>query len=140
MAYSNITTAVFISQPSRIGQPEPGTHGTWEPNTDVYVTAEGLIITVELAGIRGEDVEITSEANRLHIRGERPDCCRSPGCRFLVMSINFGPFAVSVELPAGFALDQARASYLNGFLRITVPPVPAAAPKKPRRSPVRANA
>jgi len=139
MAYSNITSAVFISQPSRAGQPEAGTHGTWEPNTDVYITEEGLIINIELAGIRGEDVEITSEGNRLHIRGERPDCCRSPGCRFLVMSINFGPFAVTVDLPPGFALDQARAAYQNGFLRVHVPATAPAA-KKVRRLPVRANA
>ena len=139
MAYSNITSAVFISQPARLGQTEAGTHGTWEPNTDVYVTEEGLIINIEVAGIRGDDVEIVAEGSRLHIRGERPDCCRSPGCRFLLMSINFGPFAVTVDLPEGFSLDKARASYLNGFLRIAVP---ASAPgsKKPRRLPVRANA
>ena len=139
MAYSNITAAVFITRPSRVAEQEAGTHGTWEPNTDVYVTEEGLIINVELAGIRGEDVEITAEGNRLHIRGERPDTCRAPGCRFLVMSVNFGPFAVSVDLPSGFALGQARASYQNGFLRVIVP-APHPAPAKPRRLPVRANA
>lgn len=138
MAYSSITSAVFIAQPSRSAQPEAGTHGVWEPNTDVYITEEGLIIHVELAGIRGEDVEITADGQRLHIRGERPDCCRSPGCRFLVMNINFGPFAVSVDLPPGFALEKARASYLNGFLRILVPAA-RTTPAKPRRSPARAN-
>jgi HSP20 family protein len=139
MAYSNITSAVFIAQPSRLRQPEAGTHGTWEPNTDVYITEEGLVINIEVSGIRGEDVEIIAEGTRLHVRGERPDCCRGPGCRFLLMSINFGPFAVTVDLPEGFALDHARASYLNGFLRILVPAC-APASKKPRRLPVRANA
>lgn len=139
MAYTNITSAVFIAGPARMGHAEAGTHGTWEPNTDVYITEEGLIIVVEVAGIRGEDVEVVADGNRLHIRGERPDCCRGPGCRFLVMSINFGPFAVTVELPEGFALEQANASYLNGFLRIIVPPR-TPAQKKSRRLPVRANA
>lgn len=138
MAFNSITSAVFITQPSRIGQPEPGTHGTWEPNTDIYITPDGLIIQVELAGIRGEDVEITAEGNRLRIRGERPDCCRGPGCRYLQMSINFGPFEATVDVPPGYPVEQARATYLNGFLRIAVPPG-TPAPRKPRRSPARAN-
>ena len=73
MAYTNITSAVFIAGPARMGHAEAGTHGTWEPNTDVYITEEGLIIVVEVAGIRGEDVEVVADGNRLHIRGERPD-------------------------------------------------------------------
>ena len=43
------------------------------------------------------------------------------GRSFLLMEINYGPFERFIELPAGYDLGQARAAYLNGFLRIDVP-------------------
>jgi HSP20 family molecular chaperone IbpA len=52
----------------------------------------------------------------------RPDCCRAPHCSFLVMEITYGPFETVLELPAGYDLSNAKAIYVNGFLRIDVPP------------------
>jgi len=39
----------------------------------------------------------------------------------LVMEISYGPFESVLELPAGYDLSQAKAAYVNGFLRIDVP-------------------
>lgn len=93
----------------------------WEPNTDIYATDSGLVIKVELAGMRSENLEITVEGNQLRISGNRPDGCRAAKCSFIAMAINYGPFETVMELPAGYDLSQARAAYLNGFLRIDVP-------------------
>jgi HSP20 family protein len=93
----------------------------WVPNTDVYVTEDALVIKVELAGMRKEDLELTVERNRLTITGHRPDNCRAPKCKFLVMEINYGSFQSVIELPPGYDLSQAKAAYQNGFLRIDVP-------------------
>lgn len=97
------------------------TEAHWAPNTDVYVTESGLVIKVELAGMRREDLELTIEGNRLRITGHRPDGCRAPKCKFLVMEINYGSFESVIELPDGYDLAQAKAAYQNGFLRIDVP-------------------
>ena len=93
----------------------------WVPNTDVYTTDAGLVVKVELAGMRSEHLEITVEGNRLRISGNRPDGCRAAKCSFLVMEINYGPFESVLEVPPGYDLSQAKAAYLNGFLRIDVP-------------------
>lgn len=93
----------------------------WVPNTDVYATDNGLVIKVELAGMRSENLEINVEGNRLRISGTRPDGCRSATCNFIVMEITYGAFETVLELPPGYDLSKARASYLNGFLRIDVP-------------------
>ena len=37
------------------------------------------------------------------------------------MEINYGSFESIIELPAGYDLCQAKATYQNGFLRIDVP-------------------
>jgi HSP20 family protein len=102
---------------------EGSTRPHWEPNTDVYATDNGLVVKVELAGMRSEHLEITVEGNRLRISGDRPDGCRAAKCNFLVMNINYGPFESILEVPSGYDLSLAKAAYLNGFLRIDVPMV-----------------
>ena len=102
----------------------------WVPNTDVYSAETGLVIKVELAGMRREDLELTIEENRLRISGQRPDGCRAPKCKFLVMEINYGFFESVIELPEGYDLSQAKAAYQNGFLRIDVPVVSRQSAKK----------
>jgi HSP20 family protein len=92
-----------------------------EPNTDVYVTEAGLVIKVELAGMKKEDLQLVIEGNKVKISGNRPDGCRSPKCKFLVMEINYGAFESVVELPDGYDLPHSKASYQNGFLRIDIP-------------------
>jgi len=94
---------------------------SWTPNTDVYATDDGLVIKVELAGMRSDHLEITVEGTRLRITGTRPDGCRAPKCSFLVMEISYGPFEVALEIPPEYDLSHARAAYLNGFLRLDVP-------------------
>ena len=108
----------------------------WIPNTDVYAVEDRLVVKVELAGIRREDLELTAEMNRLIISGFRKDCCREPNakCRYLVMEINYGAFESVIELPEGYDLNCAKAAYQNGFLRIDIPyrvPVPTPAKSIP---------
>jgi HSP20 family protein len=93
----------------------------WVPNTDVYITDGAIIIKVELAGMQRENLELTIDGPRLRISGSRPDGCRPPQCKFLVMEINYGGFESVIELPQGYDLSRAKAAYQNGFLRIDVP-------------------
>ncbi|HWF19948.1 MAG TPA: Hsp20/alpha crystallin family protein [Verrucomicrobiae bacterium] len=111
------TSVHFVQRPSVVGERQ----AHWVPNTDVYVTDDGLVIKVELAGMRSENLQITVEGNKLRISGQRPDGCRAAKFSFLAMEINYGPFENILELPAGYDLSLAKASYLNGFLRIDVP-------------------
>jgi HSP20 family protein len=114
-----------LSEPRR----EAGGQTHWIPNTDVYTTEEGLVVKAELSGVRREDLVITHEGNRLLISGQRPDGCRAPGSKFLVMEINYGAFECVIEIPAGYDLPNALGTYHNGFLRVDVPLV-AKAPSK----------
>jgi HSP20 family protein len=120
MAMCKVSSTLHFSKRSHSSGKEAETH--WVPNTDVYVMESGgIVIKVELAGMHREDLELTIEGNRLKISGQRPDGCRAPKCKFLVMEINYGAFESLIELPAGYDLSQAKAAYQNGFLRIDVP-------------------
>jgi HSP20 family protein len=111
----------LYSQSLPEGRRDAGGQTHWIPNTDVYATEDGLVIKVELAGMRREDLELAVEGNRLMITGQRPDGCRTPGSKFLVMEINYGAFECVIEIPAAYDLAQAKAAYQNGFLRVDVP-------------------
>jgi len=121
MAMCKVSSSVHFMTRSAVGSHEPVARAHWVPNTDVYATDNGLVVKVELAGMRSEHLEITVEGNRMQIAGNRPDGCRAAKCNFLVMEINYGPFESVLELPPGYDLGQAKAAYLNGFLRIDVP-------------------
>ncbi|HNQ72545.1 MAG TPA: Hsp20/alpha crystallin family protein [Verrucomicrobiota bacterium] len=134
MAITKVSLSTeFVTRASTISGRDSAVNGHWVPNTDVYATSTGLVIKVELAGMRSENLEITVEGNRLRISGDRPDTCRAQKASFLVMEINYGPFESILELPSGYDLGQAKASYLNGFLRIDVPLIAAASPPKSTR-------
>ena len=102
-------------------QPAGDGESQWTPNTDVYVTENGLVMKVELAGMRKDDLQLVIEGNKVRISGQRPDGCRAPKCKFLVMEIDYGAFESVIELTDGFDLVNAKAAYQNGFLRIDIP-------------------
>ena len=121
MAMCKVSAVHFVHQSSVVREHASSPHAHWSPNTDVYSTDEGLVIKMELAGMRSEHLEITVEGNKLSISGERPDGCRAAKFNFLAMEINYGPFEKVLEIPHNYDLSQAKASYLNGFLRVDVP-------------------
>ncbi len=116
-----VNSPLYGQRLSVIARPASAGEAHWVPNTDVYVADGQLVIQVELAGMRRSDLELIVEGNRLMICGQRPDGSRGPKCKFLVMEINYGPFECVFEIPPGFDLNQAKAAYQNGFLRIDVP-------------------
>jgi HSP20 family protein len=131
MAVTKVSSSTqFVTRASAVSGRESAANGHWVPNTDVYASDSGLVIKVELAGMRSENLEVSVEGNRLRISGDRPDTCRAHKASFLVMEINYGPFESVLELPNGYDLGQAKACYLNGFLRIDVPP--ATPPPQPK--------
>ncbi|MBI5772236.1 MAG: Hsp20/alpha crystallin family protein [Verrucomicrobia bacterium] len=119
--YKATSSLQFIKTTRAGSDREHAVETNWVPNTDVYVTDGGVVIKVELAGLRKEDLELAIEGNRLRISGYRSDGCRSAKCNFQLMEINYGAFENCIELPPGYDLGRAVAAYQNGFLRIDVP-------------------
>ena len=123
MAVTKVSSTIhFLSRNTAMSSSGETATGRWTPRTDVYLSDNGLVVKVELAGMKSDSLEIIVEGQRLRISGVRPDCCRGPHCNFLVMEINYGPFETVLDLPAGYELARAKAMYVNGFLRIDVPP------------------
>lgn len=93
----------------------------WSPATDLFETAAGLVITVELAGLRRGDLELQVTGQELCLRGVRRDRFSPPEGRPLQRSIRYGTFESRLTVASDFDLTAARASYQNGFLRVEIP-------------------
>lgn len=99
---------------------------SWTPNTDIFLDEESLVIQVEAAGMRLEDLQLEVdkvEDNRLWVTGSRtPERLNHPSrCKFILVEIHLGDFRFYIDLPAGYDLKRADAKYHNGILRVEVP-------------------
>jgi HSP20 family protein len=97
---------------------------TWEPAVNVYEDAGSLMVCVELAGMRREEIDVQVLPGTLTIRGTRadPDPPEEEGpCRLHLLEIHHGQFSRTISLPENLDVDGARAQYRNGYLWVRLP-------------------
>ena len=107
-----------------------GTLPSWDgtkfsPPTDVYETEEAIIVTIEVAGIQVDDLQVSlSEADHLLIVAGRR---RSRVLEDQIVTVHRleipnGAFVVTVALPGPLEpAVEPTAEYDDGFLLITLP-------------------
>lgn len=101
------------------------TAGTWQPQTNVYETRRAYHVCVDLAGLSAEEIDVQCVSpQRVSISGHRsqprpPDAAGVLSVH--VLEIDEGPFRRELELPEPIDMDAVEASYLKGFLWITLP-------------------
>ncbi len=103
------------------GLPTLASHTAWTPNTDVFETAECLVVRIELAGVAREELEINLGDRLLLVRGHRREPCRQGQCTFRQVEIDYGTFERHILLPRPIDPGRARAHLCNGFLQIELP-------------------
>jgi len=84
---------------------------------DVYREGNEIVIEGALPGARLQDLELTCEDGLLTIRGELSPVDRD----FAVQEIPRGPFSRTLALPVECDVEDARASFENGIVRIVLP-------------------
>ena len=109
--------------------------GSWGPAMDIVEDADGLLLELELPGLTGDDVEITTEKGVLTIRGEKRTVRQRDGVRAITTERAHGRFARSLQLPQGVDDAKIEAEFEHGLLRVRVP---RAALPQPRKVEIRA--
>jgi HSP20 family protein len=94
---------------------------TWQPAIDVYETDKDIVVLVELAGIKEDEVEVIVHNNVLIVRGERKDIKQGIRRTYYQMEILWGPFERDITLPASVNVEQIKAFYHHGFLEVILP-------------------
>lgn len=101
----------------------------WSPKVNVSESPECVIISVDLPGIRQEDIAIHMENNNLILKGERKAEVACEGEIFHRIEKAYGAFQRSFSLPMSVQRDQIKANLKDGVLRIMLPKRDEAKPK-----------
>ncbi|MFW5708692.1 MAG: Hsp20/alpha crystallin family protein [Chloroflexota bacterium] len=90
------------------------------PPFDVVETADQIVVMVEVAGMRGDDFNLTLTRDLLVISGvrHRPDF--EPGA-YHRLEIGYGEFRIPIPIPWSVQTDAVEATYREGFLTVNLP-------------------
>jgi len=102
----------------------------WAPALDIAERTDAYLVTVELPGVKLDDLEITLEDGLLTIQGERQFTGESSEQQYHRVERSSGAFHRSITLPAHVEADAVEASMEDGVLRILVPKAEEAKPKR----------
>ena len=123
------------------GQPQGSDRATaWAPALDISERKDAYLVTVELPGLKPEDLDITMEDGLLTIQGERQFTSESSEQQFHRVERRYGAFRRSITLPAHVMAEEIQASFEDGVLQILVPKAEEAKPKRIRVRPGRMEA
>jgi HSP20 family protein len=92
----------------------------WQPDVDVYETPGEVVVRVEIAGVRSEDVRVTVDGDVLRISGVRAPRDAVDIERLHQMEIAAGPFERRVRIPVEFERERVTAHLADGFLTVSL--------------------
>ncbi len=100
------------------------------PHTNVAETEKGFEVTVELPGMKPEEVTVEMKDGRLWVAGEKKEEKEEKGKTFHRVERHYGEFRRVIPLPVAVEEEHVEAKFTEGVLRITVPKAVKALPKQ----------
>jgi HSP20 family protein len=117
------------TQQSETGRATPvGRRVTYTPQVDILEQPEGLVLYVDLPGVKADSVEVDFERGELTVRARREAVKRPGPC--LVEEFEPGDFYRAFLISQDIAADQVTAELKNGVLTVRCPRSPAALPRR----------
>lgn len=99
-----------------------GVSGECAPAVDVFETAAGVEVVVDLPGVSLDAVRVLIKGTALLIVGEKtPTFCPTADATFHLVERGFGRFARAVRLSGALDASRASATLESGELRVLVP-------------------
>jgi len=102
----------------------------YAPAFEVKETKEAFLFKADLPGVKEADLEVALTGNRLTIGGTRAAEEETKNETIYVYERAYGTFTRMFTLPDGIDAEHVRAELKDGELRITVPKLAAAQPRK----------
>ena len=103
---------------------------SWIPHVDVREEAERFIVTADVPGVEGKDLEVTAEKGVLTIKGQRHSDKTASKDGFESVERASGTFLRRFTLPESVDVDAIRATHVNGVLEVTLPKRPQEQPRR----------
>ena len=100
----------------------------WLPSVDIHEDNDGYHVSVDLPGVKPEEIEVTAHNNVLSIRGKRE--ITNDNKELKRSERIFGSFIREFSMPENADLENVRAQSEHGVLQIVVPKTPKSEPKR----------
>lgn len=95
----------------------------WWPAVDLVETEDEMILTADLPGIDPKAVRIEVRKDSVVLEGRVEESREESDERYWLQERRMQSFHRTISLPAETDPDQAKASYKDGILRVTMPKV-----------------
>lgn len=113
---------------NRLMNKSDGFLSKWSPPFEMFERGNQLFVCADLPGIKRENIKVGIEDKCLTIEGERLQKFAEEGKNFYRSERSYGNFRRRISLPKGIDTTDAKASFKNGVLEISM-----AAPQKGAR-------
>lgn len=101
----------------------------YRPVADIIEGKEGVVVQIEMPGVRSEDVEVSVERRVLTVRG-RGRVTAPEGFRLVYSEYGEGDYERAFTLSQDIDEGRIAAAMKNGVLTLTLPRAEAAKPRK----------
>ena len=118
-----------------LGEFADGADVSWIPRVDIHEEDARFVVTADLPGVEGKDIEVTADKGVLTIKGERRSEKKSSKDGFERVERASGSFLRRFTLPESVDPEAIKASHVNGVLEVAIP---KRALEQPRRIEVQA--
>jgi HSP20 family protein len=96
----------------------------WSPNVEIFQRNSELVVRAELPGLSKDDVKVDVTDEAVVIQGERRREHEENRDGVYRSERSYGSFQRVIPLPEGAITDQAKATFRDGVLEITMPAPP----------------
>jgi HSP20 family protein len=104
--------------------------GDWAPALDAFEDKDKYTVSVELPGLKKEDINVTVHDGVLTVSGERKSEKEVKEGTVHRTERYYGKFSRSVSLPAAVRAEKVAANYRDGVLTVEIPKAEEAKPKQ----------
>ena len=91
----------------------------WRPAADVCESPQSIVVTVELAGVAQDQIELLVYEDAVIVEGNRRFRASADDAVYQRAEIRQGPFRLELPLPQLIDQDQVDARFENGLLEMT---------------------
>jgi len=92
-----------------------------KPTVDISSAEKAYTVTVEVPGVKEDDVQLELADDTLTIRGEKKQENTAKDKRYYCVERSYGTFQRVLSLPEDVDQDGIQAAFKNGVLTITMP-------------------
>ena len=91
------------------------------PRSEASTNETSYEISVELPGVKADDIEISAQDNQLTVKGEKKMQRDEKGRSYFFSEREYGAFLRTFRLPSDADADGITADFQDGVLKLSIP-------------------